>query len=70
MLAGALACALAAAILPWAARNTRYGVAAVGSVLLVAAAATGTGVAGLLVAGLVWAFAANVAAGIGRRLLI
>ena len=69
VLVGALACALAAAILPWAARTTRYGVAAVGSVLLVAAAATGTGVAGLLVAGLVWAFAANVAAGIGRRLI-
>ncbi len=69
VLGGALACALAAAILPWAARNSRYGVAAVGSVLLVAAAATGTGVAGLLVAGLVWAFAANVAAGIGRRLI-
>ena len=53
-------------MLPWAARTTRHGVAAVGSVLLVAAAATGTGVAGLLVAGLVWALAANVAAGIGR----
>ena len=66
VLAGAVACALAAAMLPWAARTTRHGVAAVGSVLLVAAAATGTGVAGLLVAGLVWALAANVAAGIGR----
>jgi hypothetical protein len=69
VLGGAVVAALATAILPWAARTTRYGVAAIGSVLLVAAAATGTGVAGLLVAGLVWAVAANVAAGIGRRLI-
>jgi hypothetical protein len=66
VLGGALVCALAAAILPWAARWSRHGVAAVGGVLLVASAATGTGVVGLVVAGLVWAVAANVAAGAHR----
>jgi hypothetical protein len=69
VLGGALMTAVAAAILPLAARNTRYGVATIGGVLVVAAAATGTGVAGLLITGLVWAVAANVAAGIGRRLI-
>jgi hypothetical protein len=66
---GAAVCAVAAAILPHAARRTRYGVASIAGVLVIAAAATGTGVAGLLLTGLVWAVAANVAAGIGRRLI-
>jgi hypothetical protein len=44
-------------------------VASIAGVLVIAAAATGTGVAGLLLTGLVWAVAANVAAGIGRRLI-
>jgi hypothetical protein len=44
-------------------------VASIGGVLVVAAAASGTGVVGLLITGLVWAVAANVAAGIGRRLI-
>jgi serine/threonine-protein kinase len=65
LLGGALAAAVAAAGLPWAAR-TRYGVAAVGGALVVASVATGTGAFGLLAAGLVWAAAAGVAPRTGR----
>jgi hypothetical protein len=69
VLGAAVVSAVAAAILPHTARRTRYGVASIGGVLVVAAAASGTGVVGLLITGLVWAVAANVAAGIGRRLI-
>jgi eukaryotic-like serine/threonine-protein kinase len=65
LLGGALVAAAAAVALPWA-RRSRHGVAAIGGVLVVCAAATGTGAAGLLVAGLVWAAAANLANGTAR----
>jgi hypothetical protein len=66
VLGGAVVAAAAAALLSWAARRSRHGVAAIGGALVVCAAASGTGIAGLLVAGLVWAVAANVAAGTAR----
>jgi len=65
VLGGALLAAVAAAAVPSAAR-TEYGLALVGSTVLVAAAATGTGAIGLLVVGLAWAVAANVAARTAR----
>ncbi|MGH3076846.1 MAG: hypothetical protein ACRDPZ_01535, partial [Gaiellaceae bacterium] len=65
LLGGALVAAAAGVALPWA-RRSRHGVAAIGGLLLVCAAATGTGPAGLLVAGLVWAAAANLANGTAR----
>jgi hypothetical protein len=58
--------AAAAVVLPRAATRSEYGVAAVGGALLTCAVATGTGVAGLMVAGIVWAVAANVAQGTAR----
>jgi eukaryotic-like serine/threonine-protein kinase len=66
ILGGAVAAAVAAIVLPFAARSSRYGVAAIGGALVVGAVATGTGIAGLLVAGVVWALAANVTAGSAR----
>ena len=63
---GALALGLAAVILPWARRRSRYGVLAVGAVLLAGAVATGMGFAAVLVVAIVWAFAAAVAAGTHR----
>jgi hypothetical protein len=64
---GALALGLAAAILPWARRRSRYGVLAVGVALLAGAVATGVGFVAVLLVALVWAFAAAVAAGTPRR---
>jgi hypothetical protein len=60
---GAAALGLAAAILPWARRRSRYGILAVGTVLLAGAVATHTSIAAVLLVALVWAFAAAVAAG-------
>jgi hypothetical protein len=64
---GALALGLAAAILPWARGRSRYGVLAVGAVLLAGAVTTGVGFAAVLLVALVWAFAGAVAAGAPRR---
>jgi hypothetical protein len=66
VLGGALVVGAAALLLPWAARHTAHGVAAIGGALLVCAVATGTGVVALLVSGLVWAVAVNVAARTAR----
>ena len=59
VLVGALVATCAAVALPRA-RRWRYGVAAIGGALVVCAAVTGAGPAALLVAGLAWAFAANL----------
>jgi hypothetical protein len=64
---GAAALGLAAAILPWARRRSRYGVLAVAIALLACAVATRTGVVAMLLIALVWALAAAVAAGTPRR---
>ena len=64
---GAATLGLAAAILPWARRRSRYGVLAVGTVLLAAAVATRTSIVAVLLVALVWAFAAAVAAGTPRK---
>jgi hypothetical protein len=66
LLAGALVAALAAAILPLVRRHWRYGVLAVGSVLLIGAVATGAGVVGTLFVALIWAVAGALAAGTRR----
>ena len=63
---GAATLGLAAAILPWARRRSRYGVLAVGTVLLAGAVATRTSIVAALLVALVWAFAAAVAAGARR----
>ena len=63
---GALVAAVAAVLHAPAARRTRYGVAFIGATLVVCSAATGTGPVGLLLVGLVWAVAANVAPRTGR----
>jgi hypothetical protein len=67
LLLGAVALGLAAAILPWARRRSRYGVLAVGTVLLAGAVATQVGVAAVVVVALVWALAGAIAAGTPRR---
>jgi hypothetical protein len=66
VLAGAAVAATSAAILPWARRRSRYGVAAVGAGLVWYAVATGTGVAAVVAVTLAWALAAIVAAGTRR----
>ena len=66
VLAGAAVAATSAAILPWARRRSRYGVAAVGTGLVWCAVATGTGVAAAVAVALAWALAAIVAAGTRR----
>ena len=63
LLLGAGALALAAAILPWARRRSRYGVLVVGTALLASSVAVGVGWAATLLLALGWAFAAAVAAG-------
>jgi eukaryotic-like serine/threonine-protein kinase len=63
----AAALGLAAAILPWARRRSRYGVLAVGIVLLAGAVATRVSIVAVLLVALVWAFAAAVAAGTPSR---
>jgi serine/threonine-protein kinase len=66
LLAGAIVAGAAAAILPWARRRSRYGVLAMGSVLLAGVVATGAGVVSVLLVALVWGVAAAVAAGARR----
>ncbi len=63
LLAGALAAAIAAAVLPFARRRSRYGVLAVGTVLLAGLVATGTSLVAVPLVALVWAVAGAVAAG-------
>ncbi len=58
--------AAAAAILPTARRQSRFGVLGVGAALLVGVVATGAGIGSILLVGLVWGVAGAVAAG-GRR---
>ncbi len=59
---GAAALGLAAAILPWARRRSRYGVLGVGIAMLAGSIAAGTSVVPVLLVALVWAFAAAIAA--------
>ena len=66
LLLGAGALGLAAAILPWARRRSRYGVLALGTALLAGSVAVGVGLAPTVLVALVWAFAAAVAAGTRR----
>jgi hypothetical protein len=66
VLGGALVAGAAALLLPTAARRTEYGVAALGGALLVCALAAGTGPLALVVSGVVWAVAVNVAPRTGR----
>ena len=63
LLAGAIVLAVAAAILPFARRRWKYGVLAVGSVLLVGSAVAGSSAAAVPVVALVWAVAGALAAG-------
>ncbi len=66
---GAAALGLAAAILPWARRRSRYGVLVVGIAMLAGTVAAGTSVVPVLLVALVWAFAAAVAAGPAAQML-
>jgi hypothetical protein len=66
VLGGALAAGAAALLLPWAARHTAHGVAAIGGALLVCAVATGTGIVAILVSAVAWAVAVNVASRTAR----
>jgi eukaryotic-like serine/threonine-protein kinase len=65
LLAGTLAAAVAAAILP-SARRWKYGVLAVGTALVIGSIAAGTSLAAIPIAALVWAVAGAVAAGVRR----
>ena len=64
--AAALVAAFAAALLPWARRRARYGVAIVGAALVACAIAAGAGIAAALLLIAVWSTAAVLAAGTGR----
>jgi len=66
LLAAAVGVSMASAILPWARRQSRYGVAAVGVALTAGAIAVGAGIASILAVILVWGIAAAVAAGTPR----
>jgi Protein kinase domain len=66
LLTGALAAALAAAILPSARRHWPYGVLAVGAALVVGSVAADASLAAVPVAALVWAIAGALAAGARR----
>lgn len=66
IVAGAMIAAIAAAILPWARRRSRYGVVIVGTALLAGAVATGSGIVAVLLIALVWAIAGVIAAGTRR----
>jgi len=66
VLGGAVVAGIAAAILPWARRRSRYGALAVGVVLLAGAIATGSSIPAVLVVAFLWAIAGVIAAGIGR----
>jgi eukaryotic-like serine/threonine-protein kinase len=61
--AAAIVAGAAAAILPLARRRSRYGVLAVGAVLLLGVVAAGAGVVSVLLVALAWAVAGAVAAG-------
>jgi hypothetical protein len=63
ILAGAIVAGVAAAVLPLARRQSRYGVLAVGSVLLAGVVAAGGGIVSALLVALVWGVTAAVAAG-------
>ena len=63
LLASTIVTAVAAVILPYARRRHRFGVAAVGTVLLVGALATGQGAVGILLTAACWSAAALLAAG-------
>jgi eukaryotic-like serine/threonine-protein kinase len=63
VLVAAAVAAAAAVILPWARRSTRYGVLAVGAVLLIGLVAAGGGVVSIVLTALVWGVAGAVAAG-------
>jgi hypothetical protein len=62
LLAGAAAAAVAAILLPWARRRSRYGLAVVGTALLAGTIATGAGITAALVTALVWGIVAAIAA--------
>ena len=62
----ALVAALGAALLPWARRRSRYGVAAVGAVFVACAIAAGAGVAATALLVAVWGVAAAAVAGTDR----
>jgi hypothetical protein len=63
VLVAAAVAAAAAALLPLARRLSRYGVLAVGAVLLVGVVAVGGGIGSVLLAALAWGVAGAVAAG-------
>ncbi len=60
---GALSLGLAAAVLPWIRRLSRYGVLSVGIALSAVSVAVGAGFAGTLLVALAWAVAAAISAG-------
>jgi hypothetical protein len=66
LLGAALAAALAGAILPLARRRSRFGVAAVGAVLVVGSVAAGASLVTIPLAALVWGVASALAAGARR----
>jgi eukaryotic-like serine/threonine-protein kinase len=66
LLAGILALAVAAAILPFARRRWKYGVLAVGGTLLTGSVVAGSSIAAVPVIALVWAIAGALAAGSRR----
>jgi hypothetical protein len=66
VLVGVAAAAVAAGILPWARRRSRYGVAAMGAVLTAATIAAGAGVTSTVFLVVVWTVAAAVAATLRR----
>ncbi len=66
IITGAVVVGLAAGILPWARKQSRYGAAAVAVVMLVVAVAGGAGILATCVVALAWGIAAAVAAGVGR----
>jgi eukaryotic-like serine/threonine-protein kinase len=63
LLAAAALAAFAAAALPFARRLSKYGVLAIGAVLLVGVVAAGAGIASVLLVALAWGVAGAVAAG-------
>jgi len=66
VLVGVAAAAVAAGILPWARRRSRYGVAIMGAVLTAATIAAGAGVTSTVFLVVVWTVAAAVAATLRR----
>jgi hypothetical protein len=66
LLGGAAVLGLASAILPWASRRSRLGVAGLGAVLICVTIAGTAGIGAALLVAVVWAAAAAVAAGVGR----